>query len=48
VWRAKIYSNGWRKPGLGKTDVIEKAPGAKLGEIGIASPEGITAPAREK
>lgn len=33
VWNAKIYSNGWRKPGLGTADVIEKATGAKLGEI---------------
>lgn len=42
VWRAKIYSNGWKKPGLGTTDVIEKATGAKLGEIGMASPEDIS------
>ena len=39
VWRAKIYSNGWKKPGLGTADVIEKATGAKLGVIGIASAE---------
>jgi benzaldehyde dehydrogenase (NAD) len=45
VWRAKIYSNGWKKPGLGTTDVIEKATGAKLGEIGIASPEDVSAAA---
>jgi benzaldehyde dehydrogenase (NAD) len=42
VWTAKIYSNGWKKPGLGTADVIEKATGAKLGEIGIASPEDIS------
>src|SRR5260221_6649563 len=35
VWSAKIYSNGWKKPGLGTADVTEKATGAKLGEIGI-------------
>jgi hypothetical protein len=25
VWNAKIYSNGWKKPGLGTADVIKKA-----------------------
>ena len=45
VWNAKIYSNGWKKPGLGTADVIEKATGAKLGEIGIASPEDVSAAA---
>jgi benzaldehyde dehydrogenase (NAD) len=30
VWTAKIYSKGWKKPGLGMADVIEKATGAKL------------------
>ena len=45
VWHAKIYSNGWRKPGLGTADVTEKATGAKLGEIGIASPEEVSAAA---
>jgi benzaldehyde dehydrogenase (NAD) len=42
VWSAKIYSNGWKKPGLGTEDVIEKATGAKLGTIGIASPEDLS------
>jgi hypothetical protein len=45
VWSAKIYSNGWKKPALGTADVIEKATGAKLGEIGIASPEEVSATA---
>jgi benzaldehyde dehydrogenase (NAD) len=45
VWRAKIYSNGWRKPGLGSADVVEKATGAKIAEIGIASPEDVSAAA---
>ena len=45
LWSGKIYSNGWKKPGLGTADVIEKATGAKLGEIGIASPEDISAAA---
>jgi benzaldehyde dehydrogenase (NAD) len=42
VWSAKIYSNGWQKPGLGTADVIEKATGAKLGEIGVASAEDVS------
>jgi benzaldehyde dehydrogenase (NAD) len=42
VWRGKIYSNGWKEPGLGTTDVIEKATGTTLGEIGIASAEDIS------
>ena len=45
VWSAKIYSSGWKKPGLGTADVIEKATGAKLGEAGIASAEDISAAA---
>src|ERR1700736_2666257 len=45
VWSAKIYSDGWKKPGLGTADVTEKATGAKLGEIGIASPEDVSAAA---
>ena len=45
VWNSKIYSNGWKKPGLGTADVTEKATGAKLGEIGIASAEDVSAAA---
>src|SRR5260370_14837004 len=45
VWHAKIYSDGWKKPGLGTADVIEKATGAKLAEIGIASADDISAAA---
>src|SRR3981189_2857387 len=45
VWRAKIYCNGWKKPGLGTADVIEKATGAKLGEVGVASTEDVSAAA---
>jgi benzaldehyde dehydrogenase (NAD) len=45
VWSANIYSNGWKKPGLGTADVTEKATGAKLGEIGIASAEDVSAAA---
>ena len=41
MWNAKIYSDGWKKPGRGTVDVIEKATGAKLGEIGIASAEDV-------
>src|ERR1700716_766498 len=42
VWSGKIYSDGWKKPGLGTEDVIEKATGKKLGETGIASPADIS------
>jgi benzaldehyde dehydrogenase (NAD) len=45
VWSAKIYSNGWKKPGLGTAVVIEKATGEQLGEIGIASAEDVAAAA---
>jgi benzaldehyde dehydrogenase (NAD) len=45
AWSAKIYSNGWKKPGLGTADVTEKATGKKLGEIGIASAEDVSAAA---
>jgi benzaldehyde dehydrogenase (NAD) len=45
MWNAKIYSDGWEKPGLGTAVVIEKATGAKLGEIGIASAEDVAAAA---
>jgi benzaldehyde dehydrogenase (NAD) len=42
VWSARIYSNGWKRPGLGTEVVTEKATGARLGEIGIASPEDVS------
>jgi benzaldehyde dehydrogenase (NAD) len=42
IWDGKIFSGGWRNPGQGTTDVIEKATGVKIGRIGIASPEDIT------
>ena len=45
MWNAKIYSDGWKKPGLGTADVIEKATGTKLGEIGIASAKDVAAAA---
>src|SRR5258708_36344398 len=45
IWSAKIYSNGWKKPGLGTADVTEKATGAPLGKIGVASPEDVSAAA---
>src|SRR6202158_2822627 len=43
MWNAKIYSGSWKKPGAGTAVVIEKATGAKLGEIGIASAEDVAA-----
>jgi benzaldehyde dehydrogenase (NAD) len=45
AWSAKIYSNGWREPGLGTAEVTEKATGAKLAEIGVASAEDVSAAA---
>ena len=45
AWSAKIYSNGWQEPGLGTAEVTEKATGAKLGEIGVASAEDVSAAA---
>jgi benzaldehyde dehydrogenase (NAD) len=45
AWSAKIYSNGWREPGLGTAEVTEKATGAKLAEIGVGSPEDVSAAA---
>jgi benzaldehyde dehydrogenase (NAD) len=45
AWSGKIYSNGWKRPGLGAAEVTEKATGAKLAEIGVASPEDVSAAA---
>jgi hypothetical protein len=45
AWNAKIYSNGWKKAGLGTVEVIDKATGAKLGETGVASAADISAAA---
>jgi benzaldehyde dehydrogenase (NAD) len=42
---AKIYSNGWWEPGLGTAEATEKATGAKLGEISVASAEDAAAAA---
>ena len=46
VWSGKIYSNGWRSPGLGTADIAEKATGMKLETIGMASQEDIVGAAR--
>lgn len=45
AWAGKIYSMGWKSPGLGIAAMTEKATGATLGETGIASPADITAAA---
>jgi benzaldehyde dehydrogenase (NAD) len=45
MWSAKIYSNGWKKPGLGTVVVTEKATGEQLGEIGIGSAADVSAAA---
>jgi len=44
-WSAKIYSDGWRAPGLGTAEVTEKATGARLGTIGVASAGDVSAAA---
>jgi benzaldehyde dehydrogenase (NAD) len=45
IWRGKIYSNSWTAPGLGTAVVTEKATGATLAEIGVASAADIAAAA---
>src|SRR5260370_23549124 len=45
AWSAKIYSNGWKKPGLGTADVTEKATGGPPTARHIA-PHGRIAPSR--
>ena len=45
VWGGKIYSGGWREPGLGTVEVTDKASGAVLGTIGVASPDDVAAAA---
>jgi benzaldehyde dehydrogenase (NAD) len=42
VWTGKIYSSGWKEPGLGTIDVTEKATGAKLGEVGVGSAKDVS------
>ena len=45
VWKGNIYSGGWKKPGLGIAVVTDKATGARLEEVGVASPEDVSAAA---
>lgn len=45
AWNGKIYSEGWKLPGLGMEEVAEKATGVRLGTIGIASAGDIAAAA---
>jgi benzaldehyde dehydrogenase (NAD) len=45
LWSGKIYSNGWQQPGQGTSDIIEKATGASLGVIGVASESDVAAAA---
>ena len=42
VWNAKIFSSGWKAPGLGTATVTEKATGKSLGDTGIASAADVT------
>jgi benzaldehyde dehydrogenase (NAD) len=45
VWSGKIYSSGWQQPGQGTLDVTEKATGASLGKVGVASAADVAAAA---
>jgi len=45
AWSEMIYSQVWKRAGLGTVDVTEKASGAKLGTIGVASVADVTAAA---
>ncbi|MFD8810308.1 benzaldehyde dehydrogenase [Streptomyces sp. NPDC059627] len=40
-WNGKIYSGGWIEPGSGTSRVLEKATGAELATIGIASADDV-------
>src|SRR4051812_11362121 len=46
VWSGKLYSNGWVKAAGGKLPIEEKATGASLGAIGLATPEDVAAAAQ--
>ncbi|MFJ9032724.1 benzaldehyde dehydrogenase [Streptomyces sp. NPDC102274] len=45
AWNGKIYSNGWKEPGLGIETVTEKATGVVLGHTGLASADDVAAAA---
>ena len=45
VWAGKLYSGGWREPGLGTVEVVDKATGAGIGAIGVASAHDVAAAA---
>ena len=44
-WSGRIFSNGWKKGGLGVVTVTEKATGFEIEEVGLASEEDVTAAA---
>jgi benzaldehyde dehydrogenase (NAD) len=45
AWDGKIYSEGWRPAGLDTIVVTEKATGATLGNVGVASVDDVAAAA---
>jgi benzaldehyde dehydrogenase (NAD) len=45
VWAGKLYSGGWREPGLGTVEVVDEASGAGIGAIGVASARDVAAAA---
>jgi benzaldehyde dehydrogenase (NAD) len=46
AWQGKIYSNGWRTPGGGQTDVTDKSTGESLGKTGVANAADVADAAR--
>ncbi|MCU1646109.1 MAG: benzaldehyde dehydrogenase [Nocardia sp.] len=46
-WNGKIYSGGWKEPGLGTAPITEKATGEVLGYTGIASESDVAAAASD-
>lgn len=41
TWSGRIYSNGWVDGGGGTADILEKATGATIGSIGLATPDDV-------
>jgi benzaldehyde dehydrogenase (NAD) len=46
TWDGQLFSDGWRAASGGTTDVLDKATGAVLGRIGVASAADVAAAAR--
>ena len=46
AWNGNIFSNGWRVPQGGTTDVTDKSTGASMGKTGVADAADIAAAAK--